>query len=155
MDGAVAAGRALVHNLGGDDPVQGEHVAMGKGCFGGVLLDEAERGEVIDYFAPGTGRDGGQVTAFLHGAHLFEGQGVAFDGGGRMGVARAGVLLESGNPRNLNRGHQDPFAQGGDLLDAGKQPRRDGELRLVAHGASLAIGQVWVKLLVKCRQREG
>ena len=154
VDGAVAAGHTLVHDLGGDDAVQGEQVVVGKGSFGGVLLDEAERGEVVDHFAPRPGRDGGQVAAFLHGAHLFEGEGVAFDGGRGMGVARAGVLLEGGNPRDLNGGSQDPFPQGGDLFDAGEKRRRDSELRLVAHGASLAMGQVWVKLLVKCRQAQ-
>jgi hypothetical protein len=133
VDGAVAAGWALVHNLRREDAMQGEHVVVAKKALAGVLLHETERGEVIDDFTPRTDRDGGQVAAFLHGAHLLKRERVALDGSGGMGVAGAGVLLERGNPLDLDGGSKDPFPQGGDLFDSGEERRRDSKLRLEAH----------------------
>src|SRR5712671_3301199 len=102
MDGAVTARGALVHNLGRDDPVEGQHILLGEGSFGGVFLDEAERGKIVDNLASCPGLNCWEFTAFLDGPNLFEREGIAFDGGRRVGIAGSGILLQSRNPLDLN-----------------------------------------------------
>ena len=61
-------------------------------------------------------------------------------------LARARVLLQSGDPGNVDQGALNPIAQGRQLLDLSQQARRDGELRDVSHEVKLTMSQVSVKL---------
>ena len=115
---------------------------MGDRTFGGILLDETKPCEIIHHLLFGASGDGGNFPAFLHRPHLFQGERIALDGCRGMGVARARVLLQCGNPANLNRAGQDAFAQRGNLLHAGEQCRGDSELGLVTHARNLPVSQV-------------
>jgi len=135
-NGAIASGSSLIHHFGGQYPVQGENILMVDDLLVGTVFDETQAGKIIGDFTLRSTGDGGNFPAFLHGPHLFQGEGIALDGRGRMSVARPGVFLQSRNPRYLNRGRLAALAQRGNLLDPGQQGRSDGELRPLTHASN-------------------
>ena len=132
-DGAVAAGHALVHDIGREQAVQPEEVLVrdGLGLFG-ALLDPAEPGEVVEDFAAGALGMDRQRGPALEGADFLQREGIALDGGGSVRAALTAVLGELGRPRDLNGGRGDPSLELGNGLQLPEQPGGDGELRLEA-----------------------
>src|SRR2546427_343951 len=104
MDGAIASGWTLVHNVTSDDAMKCQYIIVAEETLRSVLFHEAQSGQIVDDLAPGAGRDGREFTAFLNRAHLLECERIAFNGRGGMGVAGAGVLLQGRNPLHLNCG---------------------------------------------------
>ena len=142
LDRAVAARLALVHHAGGKDAVQGENVVVPDGRGVGVRLHVTQAGEVVEHLAPRARLGEGRVAALFKRTHFFECERIAFDGRRGVDVARARVLLQRRDPRELDRRSLDAFAQSGDRLHQAEQTRTDLEMRLVGH----AVSQASVKL---------
>ena len=113
-----------------------EDVVVPNGLLARVLLDVAQAREVVENLAIRPSIGCGQLATLVERAHLIEGEPIALDGGGGVGVASARVLLERGNPRHLDGGALDAFPQGRDRFHEGEETQRDGELRDVAHAIS-------------------
>jgi len=135
VDASVGSGFALVHDVSsGEDAVELEEVIVADRFQLGLLFDVAESGEVVGDFAFGARGGSGNLLTFFQGANVLQGKGVSLDGGGGVDVPGAAVLLESGNPGQIDAGSLNLFAEGGDGLHLVEESGADLELRLVAHG---------------------
>ena len=79
---------------------------------------------------------------FFQRTHLLQRQRIAFDGGGRMHVARSGVLLQRRNPRQINRRALDALTQRRHPLNFVEQRGADDEMRDISHLRRLIKRQV-------------
>ena len=89
------------------------------------VAHEPQAGEIIGNFPASASRGGGNIPAFFNGADLFEGKRISFNRRGGMGITNPAVFLKGRDPRHLDCGGEDSFAQGGDLLDLGEEGGRD------------------------------
>ena len=112
-DHPVAPRVALVHHRIRQQAMQGKDVLVPDDflllLLLHVLFHVAQSGEVVQHLALRAGIHCGQLAAFVQCAHLFEGQRIALDGGGGVAVARARVLLQRRNPRQLHRRTLNPL----------------------------------------------
>ena len=135
---SIAPSRSLVHHCARDDTVHFQDLGVSNGAALRVLFHETKSREIICYFPARPLRGRRNLPPFFDGTHLFQGQRVTLDCSGRMGVANAGIFLQSGNPGHLHRCRLNPLVQCRHLFHLAKQPGGDRVNGLITHLMSQA-----------------
>ena len=139
---AVSARFALIHHLTGQNTVQFQHVILPNRLNGCVVFHIAQPGETIHHLALRPPARARQLAAFFQRAHLLQRQRIALDRGGRMHIARPGILLKRRNPRQIDRCALNALTQRRHPFNLVEQCRADAEMRNVSHGQRLSKRQV-------------
>ena len=133
-NGAVSPCLPLIHDRTCEQSVKFKQVLMPHFLQARVLFHIAQTGKVVGDLTLESWRSRCGLPSFFQGTDFFQSERIAFDRGGGVTIASAGVFLKRRNPRNADGRTLDAFPQPGDSFHQGKQRGRDCELGLVGHG---------------------